>query len=196
MANEFEIHNGLLVNGSGSTIVDIQGSNGQLFSVVDSLSGSLMSVNNISGIPVFEVFSDNTVKIGTFADEAIVVKGNYAQIEQAMTVAVSDETTAITTGTNKIIFRSPYAITLTKIPRASLSVSGSTLTTVDINESGTSILSTKLTIDANELTSTTAATAAVLSDTTIADDAEISVDIDGAGTGAKGLKVTLYYKRT
>jgi hypothetical protein len=196
MANEFEIHNGLLVNGSGSTIVDIQGSNGQLFSVVDSLSGSLMSVNNISGIPVFEVFSDNTVKIGTFADEAIVVKGNYAQIEQSMTVAVSDEVTTITSGSNKIKFRSPYAITLTKIPRASLSVSGSTLTTVDINESGTSILSTKLTIDANELTSTTATTATVLSDTTIADDAEISIDIDGAGTNAKGLKVTLYYKRT
>jgi len=29
--------------------------------------------------------------------------------------------------------------------------------------------------------------------TSVADDAEISVDILGAGTGAKGLKITLYY---
>ena len=67
---------------------------------------------------------------------------------------------------------------------------------IDINVNNTSIFSTTLTIDANEKTSTTAATAAVLSTTTIADDAEITVDIDTAGTGAKGLKVTLYYRRT
>jgi len=72
-----------------------------------------------------------------------------------------------------------------------LSTAGSTLTTVDINDSGTSVLSTKLTIDASEKTSTTGAAAAVISDTALADDAEITVDIDGAGTGAKGLKVTL-----
>jgi hypothetical protein len=41
-----------------------------------------------------------------------------------------------------------------------------------------------------------AATPAVLSDTTVANDAQISIDVDGAGTGAKGLKVTVYYKRT
>jgi hypothetical protein len=62
---------------------------------------------------------------------------------------------------------------------------------VDINEGGTTILSTKLTIDANEKTSTTAATAAVISDSALADDAEITFDIDVAGTGAKGLKVWL-----
>ena len=50
-------------------------------------------------------------------------------------------------------------------------------------------------IDANESTSTTAATAAVLSQTSIADDAQITVDVDGAGTGARGLKITLYYRR-
>jgi hypothetical protein len=42
-----------------------------------------------------------------------------------------------------------------------------------------------------EKTSTTAATPAVISDSALADDAEITIDIDGAGTGAKGLKVYL-----
>jgi PDZ domain-containing secreted protein len=66
--------------------------------------------------------------------------------------------------------------------------------TVDINDSGTSILSTKLTIDNTEKTSTTAATAAVVSDAAIADDAEITIDIDQIGDGtAKGLMVTILY---
>lgn len=72
--------------------------------------------------------------------------------------------------------------------------SSSGVVTVDINEGGSSILSTKLSTDASEKTSTTGATAAVRSDTSIADHAEITIDIDGAGTDAKGLKVTLFYK--
>lgn len=108
-------------------------------------------------------------------------------------VAVSDETTALTAGTAKVTFRMPCAVTLSAV-RASLTAaqaSGSTLT-VDINEGGSSILSTKLTIDNTEKTSTSAAAAAVISDAALADDAEITIDIDQVGDGtAKGLKVTL-----
>ena len=113
-------------------------------------------------------------------------------------VACSDETTALTTGTAKVTFRVPCAITLTGV-RASLTTaqaSGS-IFTVDINEGGTTILSTKLTIDNTEKTSKTAATAAVISDASLADDAEITVDIDQVGDGtAKGLKVWLIGTRT
>jgi hypothetical protein len=63
---------------------------------------------------------------------------------------------------------------------------------VDINEEGTSILSTKLTIDNTEKSSATAATPPVISDTALGDDAEITIDIDQIGNGtAKGLKVML-----
>ncbi len=106
-------------------------------------------------------------------------------------VALSDETTAITTGTAKVTIRAPYAFTLTSVLASLSTASSSGIPTVDINESGSTILSTKLTIDAGEKTSTTAATAAVISDAAIADDAEITFDIDVAGTGAKGLKVWL-----
>lgn len=111
-------------------------------------------------------------------------------------VAVSDETTALTTGTAKITFRMPYAMTLTAV-RASLSTAqtgsgGGGILTVDINEAGSTILSTKLSIDNGEKTSTTAATAAVISDASLADDAEMTIDIDQIGDGtAKGLKVSL-----
>lgn len=116
-----------------------------------------------------------------------------AVASQCIPIACSDETTALTTGTAKVTFRMPFAFTLTAV-RASLTTaqaSGS-IFTVDINESGSSILSTKLTIDNAEKTSTTAATAPVISDSSLADDAEITIDIDQVGNGtATGLKVYL-----
>ena len=108
-------------------------------------------------------------------------------------VACSDETTAITAGTNKVTFRMPHAMTLTSV-RASLTTAQTSgnIFTVDVNEGGSSILSTKLTIDNTEKTSVTALTAAVISDTSLADDAEITIDVDQIGDGtAKGLKITL-----
>lgn len=116
-------------------------------------------------------------------------------IEEHMIVAISDETTDLTTGTARVTFRMPYAATITAV-RASLSTeSSSGDPTFDINEDGISILSTKLTIDVNERTSMTAATSAVISDPNIDDDAEITIDVDVSGTGAKGAKITIYYTR-
>lgn len=110
---------------------------------------------------------------------------------ESFIIAASDETTVITAGTAKITWRMPYAFTLTSV-KASLNVAASAVvTTVDINEGGVTILSTKLTIDVGEKTSATAATPAVISDGAIAADAEMTIDIDVAGTGAKGLKVYL-----
>ena len=108
-------------------------------------------------------------------------------------IAVGDEVTPIVIGTGAVTFRTPYAFTLTDV-RASLTTaqaSGSILT-VDINEGGTTVLSTKITLDNTEKTSTTAATAPVISDSALADDAEITVDIDQVGDGtAAGLKIYL-----
>ena len=58
----------LTVYGSGSAqpVFTVQGSQGELFSITDSLSGSLFSVNDISGLPIMEVFSDNTTLMGSY----------------------------------------------------------------------------------------------------------------------------------
>jgi hypothetical protein len=53
----------LTIEGSGSTIFDVQGSVGQLFSVSDGLLGTLMEVNDISGMPLFQVSSSGLVEI-------------------------------------------------------------------------------------------------------------------------------------
>ncbi len=115
---------------------------------------------------------------------------------ESLIIAVSDETTAITTGTAKVTFRMPYAFTVTSVRASLTTASSSGIPTVDINEAGVSILSTKLTMDVSEKTSTTAATAPVISDATLADDAEMTIDIDVAGTGAKGLKVYIIGHRS
>lgn len=118
-----------------------------------------------------------------------------------LVIAASDETTALTTGMGKTAFRMPFAMTVTEV-RASVNTAptGSTLI-VDINEgagAGTTILSTKITIDASEFTSEDAATPPVISDTALADDARITIDIDqvGATIAGAGLKVTLIGYRT
>ena len=60
--------NVLTVIGSGDTqpLFTVQGSSGELFSITDSLVGSLFSVNDISGLPILEVFDDDTVHMGSY----------------------------------------------------------------------------------------------------------------------------------
>lgn len=112
---------------------------------------------------------------------------------QAIPIAAGDETTPIEVGAGLVTFRSPFAFTLDNV-RASVTTaqaSGDVLT-VDVKVNGASILSTLITIDNTEKTSTTAATAPVISSASIADDAEITIDVTQVGDGsAAGLKVYL-----
>ena len=59
---KLESYGGLHVEGSGSNVLEIVGSEGTLFAIDDSLSGSLFAVTNKTGIPRFEVFSDGKIE--------------------------------------------------------------------------------------------------------------------------------------
>ncbi len=157
-----------------------------------ALKTALALVKGDVGLSNVDNTADANKPVSTAQQTAI----DAAKPIEFITVALSDETTAITTGTAKVTMRMPYAFTLTAVRASLATASSSGIPTVDINEGGATILSTKLTIDGSEKTSTTAATAAVISDASLADDAEITFDIDVAGTGAKGLKVTLIGRRT
>jgi hypothetical protein len=61
---------------SGSVPFSVEGTNGSLFSVVDNLSGTLMSVNNNAGLPVFEVFSDDSIIGGRFGQNDWVINSS------------------------------------------------------------------------------------------------------------------------
>lgn len=135
--------------------------------------------------------SDKTVINENFTD----VYGLANRVTLCYTVG--DEATNLAIGTSKLTTRAPYAFTLTGV-RASVNTApvGATIL-VDVNEEGTTVISTKVMIDASEKTSVTATTPYVISDSAIADDAELTVDIDqvGSSTAGKGLKVCLYGTR-
>lgn len=137
------------------------------------------------------------VELATDGETAagVVVQGSDARLAKAekleLGFAISDETTALTTGTAKLTFNMPCAMTLSSVVLTLNTVSSSGTPTVDINEAGSTILSTKLTCDVSEDDSRDATTPAVISDTSLADKAKITFDIDTAGTAATGAKVWL-----
>ena len=103
MANEFKIKKGLIVEGaSGGTVVNVLGSQGQLLSVTDDLSGSIFAVSDISGVPIFDVNSsglstfdgdvnlpDNKkILLGTGNDLQIYHDGSHSYINDAATGAL------------------------------------------------------------------------------------------------------------
>jgi hypothetical protein len=59
----------------------VDGTQGRLFSVTDVLTGVLFSVNDISGFPILEVKDTDTVTIGEYNSNALVVSGNRVGIQ-------------------------------------------------------------------------------------------------------------------
>lgn len=187
-------------------LVDVTASSTEI-NILDGATLSTSELNILDGVIAdkdeINILNGATISTAELNFLDGVTSSIQTQIDDAvkdfMVIALSDESTAITVGTSKITFRVPYAITLYQVPRASLSTaSTSGNPAIDINVNGTSIFSTVLTIDANEKTSTTATTSAVMTSSTInvVDDAEITIDVDTSGTGAKGAKVMLYFRRT
>ena len=158
---------------------------------------TLANTINDKDIDIAVKNGDGTSKRAKFTADTHSGEVILTGIEEVIIVALSDETTNLAAGTAKASFHMPYAMTLSKVKASVNTAPTGSVLTVDINEAGSTILSTKLTIDAGEFTSDTAATAAVISDAALADNALITFDIDGVGSSAKGkgLKVTLYGKR-
>ena len=67
-------------SGSNLSVFKAEGGNGTLFEVTDQLSGSLFSVNTIAGIPILEVFSNNTIVAGQYGSNALVISGSKVGI--------------------------------------------------------------------------------------------------------------------
>ena len=100
MPNEFRVKRGLIVEGSGSNLVTVDGVSGRLFAVNDSFSGSIFSVNTIAGLPVIEAFSDNTVRIGQYGSRVLYVSQSLIGVgkESALTSLFDVSGSAAVTG--------------------------------------------------------------------------------------------------
>lgn len=170
-------------NGAGNALSNVEtadiasgslsGSDATLITGTAGTSGNLAQWN-----------ADGDAVDSSVATSTLVLDGEQII---ALCVPLGTETGLHTTGAAKYSLRAPAAFTITDV-RASLNVAatGGTLFTVDINDSGTTIISTKITIDASELTSETAATPPVVSDSAIGDDALLTFDIDAIGSTLAG----------
>jgi hypothetical protein len=114
--------------------------------------------------------------------------------KQTIAIACGDEVTATAAATAVVTFHMPYAFTLTGIKAGVTTAPVGSVLTVDLNEAGSTVLTTKLTIDAGEKTSGTAATAAVIGGAgpALADNALMTIDVDGVGSGTAGAGLKVY----
>ena len=185
------VTNSTIAAGSGNTI------NANLRNVFVAGANLTATTNDTAYFSnvVTTALQSSTATISGTLSAATIFAGGVSANAGDLSFAISDETTAITSGTSKLTFYAPYAFTITKVI-ATLSTSGSSLSEFDVNLNGTTIFSKRPTIDANEFHSDDAASGLPsYSTTSVAYKDRITVDIDQAGTGAKGAKVYILLTR-
>ena len=97
--------------------------------------------------------------------------------------------------TDVAFFAIPWTKKLVAV-QADVKTAGTTgVSTIDIHKNGTTVLSTKITIDSTETSSSTAATPPVISVPTVAKDDIYTIDVDGVSTTEPlGLTVRMIFK--
>lgn len=99
-------------------------------------------------------------------------------------LSFSDETTPITATAGKLTFHFPYTTTIQEIwVELKTAQASGNIFTVDVHVNGTTILSTKVTIDNTEETSLTATTPPVISSASITKGDKVVIDVDQVGNG-------------
>lgn len=166
-----------------TALSDEQGSSGG-FTRTDYVDGKVVDGTITNGVTTSAPSQDDVF-------DALALKADLGNIP--LIVYVTDVFTNIGAGTGKMYVPIKTARTITSVTAYLITAQASgSIFTVDINENGSSILSPKLTIDNTETNSTTAATAAVIVDNSLAANSILSFDVDQIGNGtAIGLIVII-----
>lgn len=148
-----------------------------------SLTGTLVAAATTSARGSVELATDGetAASVAVQGSDARLVSATKVEIGIALSDETSDNTASSTTP--KVSFRMPFAMTVTSLRCSLTKASTGAILIVDMHEAGATVMTTnKLSVDASETTSTTAATAHTLTDTALADDALIELFIDQVGT--------------
>lgn len=141
----------------------------------------------------------NIWKLNVASDLAAFMEGATPDLvslkEESITIALSNNTDALSTGIGVENYRFTYPFKLVEV-RGNVKVAGTTSSIiVDINKTGTGTIMTtnKIEIELTEKTSLDATTQPTLTTTDFIDDDELTFDIDSVDSGAtgRGLKISL-----
>ena len=113
--------------------------------------------------------------------------------EVIASIAFGNEDTAMTTGLAKATFHMPpWATTLVNVIVGVTTAPTGSTAIFDLNEAGVSVLSTKVSVDIGEKNSEDAATPPVVSDSSLAANALMTVDTDQVGSTIAGTGGKIY----
>lgn len=124
--------------------------------------------------------------------------GAGGTLTEQLAIALSDETTALTTGAGKVTIHAPFAFDITDALLGLSTVASAGATTMDVNLNGVSIFTTLPSIAAgDDLSFDASSTDAVLTSASIAvaKGDELTFDLDAVGTDAAGAKAYLIIER-
>lgn len=206
-ANNVSISGGSVAGITDLAIAD--GGTGQ--STASAAFGALKQDATTSATGVSELATTAETDTGTDTGRVVTPDGLSGSVygTKVVSIQVIDGATTLTTGDGKAYFRIPTALNGMDLIICSASVlakSTSGTPTVQLARGRqsnattahafTDMLTTKITIDANEFDSKDAATAAVIdtSNDDVATGDLIRIDVDVAGTGTTGLFVTMQFR--
>ena len=129
-----------------------------------------------------------------FADSSDATGNVWSNNTTSFVIACSDETSDLVVGDNVAQIRLPFQFELTAITANVNTASTGADINIQVQEDGANIMSgVGITIDATELTSEDSATPPTITDSTLASNSIISVDLDQIGSGdtGTGLKINL-----
>ncbi len=100
----------LRVYPSNSGTLSFEGSAGQLFSITNSMSGTIFSVNDVSGVPTIEVTDAGLIRLGQF--NGFVAFGNSTSVAaagstQATATLLTRQINLITSGSGGVLLPVP-----------------------------------------------------------------------------------------
>lgn len=172
--------------------------------IQDNLDAHILDATDAHDASAISVADAGGLLAATEVEAALAeIQGNVLALPRIFSISVTDpQGAALTVGNGQAYIRIPVTLNgynLTGVAAHVTTASTSGLPTIQIRNvtDAVDMLSTRITIDANEKDSSTAATAAVINTANddVATGDELRIDVDVAGTGTKGLIVDLTFTK-